>query len=1457
MKISFQKFFIVSVLLILAIPVMYTNALVIVGPDTGNNPVPVISSIGPTFTTAGGPGFNLIVNGTGFTSTSKVRWNGQDRITIFTSATILQATVSMGNIATPGSYTVTVFNPTPGGGTSNSKTFTVNPIVTTGKLTVTKRTLNGDGTFNFSVFPTPTNFNLTTTVANNHADSKTLTLTTGTYSLTEVVPSGWALAVICSGGIHNPIASGVSITIVAGGNMACTFTNTLPPQAYTLSVQSMGVAGVTINSSRIEWSGNTNYSRVIAQGTPVNLTAPPTFGNFYFSNWDQSAPNACNSIINNGRTCNVTLTSNRTVVAIYLQNPPTKITPTITTNLSVGNGATVPVGTSVFDTATLTVNGQPISPGGAMDFYVYAPVTSGNNCATGGEKIGLTKVVSGATVQSDALLFTKIGTYYWKAYYYPAANSAYNPAVSICNLETVTVSNFTPPPKTTTLRLKKVCKDSNGATQTAAQNPDKFVLQLDGSTGNIDPLTTFTPCGYTVNPMTVSAGRHEIKETTYSGPAGGGANMLNYTTAITCDNGVAPFGGNGSTISNVTLTAGTNVTCTITNTYAPSPPSPATITIKKIAKGGTGKETFQYNIYQNLVAKSPDYTRNITAQQPVTGKAGQYQGFADPLELPAGTTFPWIQEKELGDGWKLDSAVCEDAGGANICSGSPDCVTKYKLKPGDNITCTFTNTKSAPPPPPLQTLSVNSSGVAGVPINSSDNNAFAGTTNYQKPNITTGTLVSLSAPATVGTFTFSNWVGCKITSTGTTCNVTMDSSKGVTAVYVGSPTSGKGTLRFIKKTVGSPVGTFSYITGGFSLNQNPLTTAAKTTTTGEASQDITNLTPGSDFSISENQVPAGWSFTSAGCKLQSGAATGTPMGESVVAITVNANQTTTCTFTNTKTPPPPPLSATLKLVKVVDNTGGGSGTASDWTLSALSAGDSKSFKDLGNSTTFHPVTAGVTYNLSESSIANYFIKPAINQLDWYCDQGVPQTNNTVTPPAGKNITCTITNTYVPPTATTGIRIIKKTPGNTIPTKFDYYIFPTPSTLSVTTATNGEGENTLSVSPANYTITEALPTDWKFGSVSCDQPISRVTDNITSVTMGTTVLAGNITTCTFTNTLKATDTKTTPRIQTILSATSVAVGQSVTDAAWLTGVTSGGTPTSTIQYTIYRDTGCTAVAQAWPAQPIANGSVPNSPALTFILPGTYYYQATYSGDSKNNAVTSPCTSEVLTVASTSPPPGQLTIINIDPVKKSECDQPFTMIITGTGYRQDSLVRFGQQTLTPTSVQGSTSMTLYIPSLPGPGDYYLTVVNPYPNGGTSNQVKFTIDPSSGTPPTLERIDPDTTQLNESAFSMTVTGSNFTDKSMVKFENTDRQTTFISSTELIAQIPDSDMKVAGVFNISMFDPGQNGGKCGKGNSSALPFTVSGSNPPPPPPKDPDSEETQTGGRIPSLELRRRESF
>ena len=90
------------------------------------NPVPLASALAPAGAiNAPNTVFTLTVNGEGFLPTSRVRLNGIDLPSAYVNETQMQArltSVSMGGV---GNKDITVWNPTPGGGSSNAMNFVV------------------------------------------------------------------------------------------------------------------------------------------------------------------------------------------------------------------------------------------------------------------------------------------------------------------------------------------------------------------------------------------------------------------------------------------------------------------------------------------------------------------------------------------------------------------------------------------------------------------------------------------------------------------------------------------------------------------------------------------------------------------------------------------------------------------------------------------------------------------------------------------------------------------------------------------------------------------------------------------------------------------------------------------------------------------------------------------------------------------------------------------------------------------------------------------------------------------------------------------------------------------------------------------------------------------------------------------------------------------------------------
>jgi hypothetical protein len=115
-----------SVGLLLALAGLSKSVLGMIGTPAAANPVPLINQpLAPDAVAPGGAEFTLTVNGTGFVSGSVVNWDGSARATTFVNSSQLTATILASDIATASTASVTVANPSPGGGASNVVFFAV------------------------------------------------------------------------------------------------------------------------------------------------------------------------------------------------------------------------------------------------------------------------------------------------------------------------------------------------------------------------------------------------------------------------------------------------------------------------------------------------------------------------------------------------------------------------------------------------------------------------------------------------------------------------------------------------------------------------------------------------------------------------------------------------------------------------------------------------------------------------------------------------------------------------------------------------------------------------------------------------------------------------------------------------------------------------------------------------------------------------------------------------------------------------------------------------------------------------------------------------------------------------------------------------------------------------------------------------------------------------------------
>jgi hypothetical protein len=170
-----------------------------------NNPVAKIDFISPTSILAGSANFTLTVAGGSFLPTSTVLWNGKALATTYSSSTRISATVPASEILVGGTPSITVANPTPGGGVSNAEAFTVdNPVPTLTSLSPATVTA-GRGTFKLNVVGT--NFVSTSSIVWNGVALPTTF--DSAHVLTAYVPAAdVAKAITVPVQVTNPIPAG-------------------------------------------------------------------------------------------------------------------------------------------------------------------------------------------------------------------------------------------------------------------------------------------------------------------------------------------------------------------------------------------------------------------------------------------------------------------------------------------------------------------------------------------------------------------------------------------------------------------------------------------------------------------------------------------------------------------------------------------------------------------------------------------------------------------------------------------------------------------------------------------------------------------------------------------------------------------------------------------------------------------------------------------------------------------------------------------------------------------------------------------------------------------------------------------------------------------------------------------------------------------------------------------------
>ncbi len=177
-----------------------------------------------------------------------------------------------------------------------------------------------------------------------------------------------------------------------------------------------------------------------------------------------------------------------------------------------------------------------------------------------------------------------------------------------------------------------------------------------------------------------------------------------------------------------------------------------------------------------------------------------------------------------------------------------------------------------------------------------------------------------------------------------------------------------------------------------------------------------------------------------------------------------------------------------------------------------------------------------------------------------------------------------------------------------------------------------------------------------------------------------------------------------------------------------------------------------------------------------------------------------------------------ITTINPTSVMGGGEAFTLTVNGTNFTQNSVVRFNGTPLATTFVNNTQLTAAVTPAdIATPGTVSVTVFTPPPGGGTSNAALLTINVPPNPVPTITALNPSSVMSGGPNFTLTVTGTGFVQGSVVRINNTDRATTFVSATEVRAVIQSGDIVNGGTANITVFNPAPAGG-----SSNAATLTI-----------------------------------
>ena len=778
------------------------------------------------------------------------------------------------NSVDPGSRTSSVCPITPPGGATGFRYGTTPetkakcncepmllPIDIKGRLRIAKVTVPAGDATSFDYTTTGTGYTTPFSLTDGQTNVSGK-LSAGTYTAAETVPSGWTLGTpscVITGTAttktFTPITNGVSVALTAGEDVTCTFTNTKQSKLRIVKETLPDGDATDFTFTPTNWNGGSTFTRADNQAAFVSGALAP--GATIYSTVE-TVPSGWALT---GRACVITGTA----------------TTKTKTDISNGISLTLAAGEDVTCTFTNTKQAQlrivkETNPDGDATAFTFTPTNwnGGSTFTRADNQAAFASgfLAPGATVYSTAETVPTGWTLTGRACVLTGTATA-KTKTDITNGVSLTLA----PGEDVTCTFTNTKAGSITIIKDAV--PDD--AQDFAYTGNITACTSFTldDDGNNANGTsntkvcTVEAGTYNVAETPVTGWT---------QTSATCDD--------GSPVTAIAVSAGENVTCTFVNT--------------KQAKLHIVKSTLPDGDVTDFTFTPTNWNSGST----FTRRDNQ-AAFDSDFLAPGATVYSTAETVPAG--WALTSRSC-------VLTGTATAKTKtditdgisLTLAPGEDVTCTFTNTKQAQLRIVKETNpDGNTTDFTFTPTNWNGGSTFTRRDNqaaFASGYLTPGATV-YSAAETVPAGWSLTGRACVLTGTATAktktditngVSLTLAAGEDVTCTFSNTALS---TIIIEKELVGGGSQTFTFTrvkVGGGDLGDN----ASPTLGDGGSSSSGKKLTAGT-YTVCETNLAAGYSDpTATGYTL-----TGDGFGNFCTSVVLGVDDSKTVHFIN-RLPPP-------------------------------------------------------------------------------------------------------------------------------------------------------------------------------------------------------------------------------------------------------------------------------------------------------------------------------------------------------------------------------------------------------------------------------------------------------------------------------------------------------------------------------------------------------------------------